>query len=65
MKVHNLAAVQDAGSGPGDCAGVAVGKAGAVVHSDVVRFDARDRAACIARWIDRFGKAPPRHISVC
>ena len=33
-------------------------------NSLVAPFQAMKRGACIAYWIERFGKAPPRHISV-
>ena len=48
----------------GDPAGVGERSVCLDAKSPVAPFDAMERGACIAQWIERFGKAPPRHISV-
>ena len=48
----------------GDPAGVGERSVCLDANSPVAPFDAMERGACIAQWIERFGKAPPRHVSV-
>ena len=78
MKAVDLHAPRGADGDIGDFAGVAAadesdnnGLAGADERtafldgdSLVAPFEAMERGACITHWIERFSKAPPRHVSV-